>query len=124
MVWKGVIIEESLEDKDLLDMVKIVATKKTMLEKEHEKGVLNFHRIELDDNQKDEVIARSKSAIKNGWYLHVCKNGKMAVVFKSKHFEFSEKGKETMNEARKYGLSVGIIKDQLTFENLIKNTYG
>jgi len=37
MVWKGVIIEESLGNKNILDLVNIMKTKKTTLENEAEK---------------------------------------------------------------------------------------
>ena len=38
MVWKGVVIEESLENKDILKLVKIIDTKKTTLEKEEDEA--------------------------------------------------------------------------------------
>ena len=123
MVWKGVIIEESLNDKELLKMVKIVSTKKTTLENQKEKGILHFHRLGLNDDKKDDFVKNAELAIKNGWYLHICKDGKMIVVFRNKHFEFTENS-ENLNKAREYGLSIGIIKEQLTFENLIENPYG
>ncbi len=123
MVWKGVIIEESLGDKKLLDLVKIINTYKNTLENEEEKGFLHFHKIELEDSRKDKFIPRAKQAIKQGWYMHICKGNKMAVIFRNRIFEFTDKEKTKINQARDYGLSVGIKKEQLTFENLIKNPH-
>lgn len=123
MVWKGVIIEESLENKKLLDMTKIINTEKTALEMEEEGGILHFHHIELMDKKKDEFINKAKNSIKQGWYIHICKNGRMTVIFKDKVFEFTKKQNNMLNEARNYGLSIGIIKEQMPFEKLIENPY-
>jgi len=46
MVWKGVILEESLEDKSLLKLVKIVGTKTEKLEKENR--IMTFHGVEIE----------------------------------------------------------------------------
>ncbi len=121
MSWKGVIIEESLENKDLLKMVKIVNTKKSSLETEE--GILSFHRIEVNVSKKDEFVSKAKSAIKNVWYMHICKSGKMIVIFKNKSFEFT-KDDGNLEKARQYGLSIGIIRKRLGFEKLIENPYG
>ena len=123
MVWKGVIIEESLDDKSLLDLVKIVKTRRTTLEEEKQRGSFTFHCIELDDEKKEVFIKKAHSSIKNNFYLHICKEGKMIVIYKNKQFEFSCENLDKLNEARNYGLSVGILREQMPFEKLIKKPY-
>ena len=123
MVWKGVIIEESLEDKSILNLVKIVNSEKMTLENESERGFLIFHQIELDDDKKDEFLEEALSSIKDKFYLHVCKNDFMIVVYRNKMFEFSSNESDKLKEARNYGLSLGILKEQMPFENLIKNPH-
>lgn len=123
MVWKGVIIEESLEDKSILNLVRIVRSKKTTLEKEDERGFLTFHYIESDDDKKEEFVKKAATSIKDRYYLHICKEGVMIVVFKNKMFEFSSNELDKLNEARNYGLFVGILKVQMPFEVLIKDPY-
>lgn len=59
MVWKGVIIEESLLTKAILNMVRIVESKLNTLEKEGERGFMTFLYIELDDEKKDEFLQKS-----------------------------------------------------------------
>ena len=89
MVWKGVIIEESLEDKTILNAVKIVDIRESTLENEDKKGILHFHNIQLDDKEKDEFVRRAVSAIKQGWYIHICKDNIMTIIFKGKYFSFT-----------------------------------
>jgi len=124
MVWEGVIIEESLESKDLLKLAKTVKTKKSTLESEEEKGFLHFHHAEVSDGKKEEFVEEAKNAIKQGWYLHICKDGKMIVVFKGKSFEFTKLQKDKIEQAKKYGMSIGIIEEQVQFQELIDNPYG
>ncbi len=123
MSWKGVVIEESLEDKKLLNLVNIVNTKKFALENEGDKGVLHFHEIELSDKKRSEFINKAKNSIKQGWYIHICKNEKMVVIFRNKVFEFSDQEMNKLNEARNYGLSIGVIREQMPFEKLITDPY-
>lgn len=117
------IIEESLIDKSILDLVEIVKTKKTTLEEETRRGILTFHYIELDDERKDPFLKKAPSSIKNRFYLHICKDSNMIVIYKNKLFRFSSKELVKLNEARKYGLSIGILREQMPFEKLIKHPY-
>ena len=123
MAWKGVVIEESLEHKGLLDLVTIVRTKRAFLEGEKGRGVLHFHLIEVGDQEEGAFVRAAEKSIKNGWYIHICKDGIMVVIYRGRAFEFMENQKEGLEEARAYGLSLGIPEGQLTFENLIKNPF-
>ena len=116
MVWKGVILGESLEDKSLLKIVRIVKIDVERLEGEDR--VMTFHRVEVDDNIKDKFIENAIKSIKQGFYLHIVKNKLMYVVFKDKMFKFS-KGYPELEMARKHGLSIGIPEEQMPFEHLI-----
>jgi len=123
MVWKGVIIEESLEDNGLLKLVQIVKTIKSSLESEKERGILHFHNIEVDDSKKEEFIKKAKISIKQGWYLHICKDKNMVIVFKGKSFDLTKGQKDKFTEAENYGLSIGILEEQLQIEELIDNPW-
>lgn len=123
MVWKGVIIEESLEDKSLLDGVVQVGYEESFLEEEEDKGTMHFQHFEISDEKKDWFVNEAKRCLKHGWYIHVCKGGTMVVVFKEKSFEFGSSQKDVMEEARSYGLSVGVIREQMPFEELLKNPF-
>jgi hypothetical protein len=124
MVWKGVIIEESLFDKSILNLVKIVKTRKTTLENESERGNLTFLYFELDDKKEDEFVDKALLVIKDRFYLHLCRDERMVVVYRNRMFDFSSNELNKLNQARDYGLSVGILREQMPFEELIKNPYG
>ncbi len=121
MVWKGVILEESLEDKFLLDLVKIVNTKKEKLEGEDR--VMTFHSVEIKDDKKDEFIEKAVESIKQSFYLHIVKQGVMYIVYRGKSFKVSKESEE-LKKARDYGKSIGILEEQLPTENLIDNPFG
>src|SRR3972149_3489826 len=103
MAWKGVFIEESLDSRSILNLVKIVKSRKAKLEKESKRGILTFHYIELDDENKNEFIKKAVSSIKDRFYIHICKGSAMIVIFKNKIFEFSANQQDKLNEARIYG---------------------
>ena len=124
MTWKGVIIEESLEDKEILKLFRIVGTRESYLESEEYKGTLKFHNIEVDDVRKEQFVNKAASSIKQGWYIHIVKGDMMIVIFKGKFFEFSEHDVVKIEEAKQYGLQIGIVSEQMDFESLIKNPFG
>jgi len=123
MVWRGVIIEESLNGKSLLKLAKIVETEKSILENEAETGVLTFHKIEVPDKTKDAFLKMARTSIKDNFYIHICKSGVMIVIYRNKIFEFSKNEIEKINEAREYGASRGILREQLEFEVLIDDPW-
>ncbi len=123
MVWKGVIIEESLENNDIFDLVEVVGEAESFLGSEENKGVMHFKMIEVKDDKKEGFVDMAKKSIRSGWYIHICKDNKMVVIFKDRCFEFGENEKDKIEAAKKYGISVGIIPEQMEFENLIRNPY-
>lgn len=118
--WQGVVLEESLEDKSMLGRAKIIGTNVSKLEKENR--IMTFHNVEVPDSTKNEYIEKAKTIIKQGFYTHLCKNGKMTVVFKDKVFNFGESDPELI-KAREYGKSIGIIPEQMPFEHLVNNPF-
>ena len=120
MVWKGVIVEESLKDKSLLKLVRIIDTEKEKLEGEDR--VMIFHKIEVEDNKKDEFVEKAIKAIKKGFYIHLVKDKVMYVLFKGVMYRFS-RGSPELEEARKHGKSIGIPEEQMPFEHLIEEPW-
>jgi len=117
MAWKGVILEESLEDKSILKLVKIIKTEVSKLG--GEERVMTFRYFELDDKNKDRFVKKGIKVIKQAFYMHIAKEGVMYAIYKGHMFKFS-KGFPELETARKYGLSIGIIKKQMPFEKLLK----
>lgn len=123
MVWKGVIIKESLENESLLVLVKVIKSRKTTLENEGQRGFLTFLNVEIEDRNKDIFVKKACSLIKDSFYIHIVKESRMTVIYKGRVFEFSARDTNELEEARNYGLSIGIFKEQMPFEELIKNPW-
>ncbi len=123
MVWKGVIIEESLEDKSLFDVVNMISSREETLNEEEERGTMHLRSFKLEDDKKEEFVRKAEEMIKDRWYIHICKDGVMVVIFKGKSFEFTRDQKDVIEKAREYGKSIGILEAQMTFENLIDDPY-
>ncbi len=119
-MWQGVVLEESLDNKSLLDLAKIVGTDIDKLEEEDR--VMTFHKIEVSGLNLHQFIEEAKRSIKPGFYTHLCKKGRMYVIFKDKVFKF-KKGQALLEKAREYGKSTGIISEQMPFEHLIDHPF-
>lgn len=115
-MWRGVILEESLSDKSVLNLVKIVATDRSKLEGEDR--YMTFHNVTVEDSKIKEYLQEVMKTIKPGFYTHLCKDGVMYVIFKDKSFVF-KKGDHELQEARQYGEAHNTLKDQMDFEHII-----
>jgi len=120
-MWQGVVLEESLDDKSLLNLTKIVGTDIDKLEEEDR--VMTFHKIEVTDSERYQFIEKARQSIKPGFYIHLCKEGRMYVIFKDKIFKFRKGQQASLEKAREYGESTGIISEQMPFEHLIDHPF-
>lgn len=123
MVWKGVIVEESMIDASLFDMVTEVGYSENLIEDEGEKGAMHSHEFELQDEKKDSFVAAAKKLVKQGWYLHLCQNGTMIVIFNDRCFEFNENEDDKIRAAERHGVSIGIPPEHVNFTEMIRNPF-
>ena len=103
---KGTIVENSLEDKSILNELQI--------EKTWQDGDWILHEVLVDEKKVNEM---GKYLADGPWYIHFWEPGsdKILVVFKNKMFEILNSNKSTWSDAIKYGESMGIPKEQLDF---------
>ena len=120
MVWQGVLLEESLEDKSIMNLVSIKGTSVSKLEKENR--TMTFHKVEVQDSDRQNYLDRAMHTIKPAFYTHLCKDGEMYVVFRGAMFNFRKQDPE-LNRAREYGKSIGIIPEQMPFEHLVDHPF-
>lgn len=109
-LYKGTIIEESLEDKAVLKDFKIQNTRVTTEENPADR----WHMYTVEGSESaieklSEVLKPSK------WYCHFWNGTDMIVVFKGKIFNFKYSDQSERNRAIEYGISIGIPKQQLDF---------
>jgi len=118
--YQGVIIEESLADKTVLGKVKIISTKIEKVANEHHTPWLSqwtLHTVEVAEDQAQEIaeeIARSLDP-EHAWYADFKNDAYHYIIFRDKIFHADRKSKEQYDEAKRYGISLGIPEYQVDF---------
>lgn len=124
-MWKGAVIQESLDDAALLAKAQVIGTREYALEGTRDGRPLHFHKVIVSDEEKHGFVVAAARAVKQGpWYIHLCRDDRIVVVYNDHIFEFSIKDKLKLQSAQKYGVVVGIPEAQLDFGHLVQNPYG
>ena len=123
--FTGVIIEESLENKDVLQKVKIIKTKDEQINKEHKTPWVKrwtLHTVEISENQADEVAKELSTSLdsQHSWYADFKNDVFHYIIFRNKVFKVDRSKPEQYKEVTKYGLTLGIPDYQLDFSPHIK----
>lgn len=121
-IFKGVIIEESLEDKSVLQDLKILETKVEEVTEEHKTPWVKrwtLHTVEVPEDRAEEVaekISRVLDYSHGGtWYADLEGDTIQYIIFRNKVFKIDRSSKEQYDEATAYGLTLGIPDYQLDF---------
>lgn len=123
--FNGVIIEESLEKKDILKKVKILKTKIEKVTEKHKTPWIKqwtLHTVEILENQADKIAEDLSKSLdsKHSWYADF-KNDKFHyIIFRNKVFKVDRSKPEQYADVTKYGLTLGIPDYQLDFSPHIK----
>lgn len=121
----GVIIEESLENKDVLQKVKIIKTKVEEVTEEHKTPWVKqwtLHTVEILENQADAIAEDLSKSLdsEHAWYADF-KNDKFHyILFRNKVFKVDRSKREQYDDVTKYGLTLGIPDYQVDFSPHIK----
>jgi hypothetical protein len=105
-MYKGIIVENSLNDTSVLDNLKV--------EKSWVDGSWKLHSVFISENQ----ILKLSQSLKDGpWYTHfwIPRKTSIKVVFRNKVFEIDSQDKTTWENVIAYGQSLNIPKEQLDF---------
>ena len=120
--YKGVIIEESLENKEVLKKVKIISTKVEQVTNEHKTPWFSqwtLHTVEVPENEAREIaeeISQSLDSDHGGsWYADFKNKIYAYIIFRNKIFYIDRTSKEQYDEAKNYGISLGIPEYQVDF---------
>jgi len=121
MTYRGVIIEESLESKNILKKVKILKTDIEKVTGKHNTPYLKqwtLHTIEISEGHADEIakkISKSLDSKHDNWYCDFKNSKYHYIIFRNNIFKIDRSKKEQYNKVVKYGLSLGIPDYQLDF---------
>jgi hypothetical protein len=110
MTWQGVILKKSLGDESLLELTRIVETKK------------DRYNIVVEDSKKEDFVQKAIKSVKPKFYIYLVKDKLMYVMFRNHMFKFS-RGYPELETARKFGKELGIPEEQMPFENLINHPF-
>ena len=122
MNYQGVIIKESLEDKSILEDMRILGTKVELVTEEHETPWLKqwtLHTIEVPEGQADDLAERISRALdsEHSWYADFKNEAFHFIIFRDKVFKIDRREKEQYDDAVKFGISLGIPAHQLNFSS-------
>ena len=123
--FNGVIIEESLENKGVLQKVKIIKTKIEEVTEEHKTPWIKqwtLHTVEILENQADEITEDLSKSLdsEHSWYADFKNDRFHYVIFRNKIFKVNRSKPEQYSDVTKYGLTLSIPDYQLDFTPHIK----
>ena len=123
--FKEVIIEESLEKKDVLRKVKIIQTKIEKVTEKHKTPWIKWwtlYTVEIPADKAEliaEELGKSLDS-KHNWYADF-KNDKFHyIIFRDKVFVIDRRSKEQYDKAKNYGISLGSPEYQVDFHPEVK----
>lgn len=127
--YSGCIIEESLTNKDVLKEFIIT---KTNVEKVTEESntpdldVWTMHIVEIDEDKIESIVPLLSKSIdgsrKNGgWYTDLKSDDWHYIIFSGKVFKVDRSSVEQYEQAKEYGMSIGIPEYQLPNKSWAKN---
>ena len=108
-MFKGIIVEDSLEDRDIFVNLPI--------EKTWKEGEWTLHQVSVDHADLPDL----GRCLKQGpWYMHFwdTDSDDLIILFREKTFRAHRSDEASLAEARAYGASQGIPEDQLDFKVL------
>ncbi|MAG29195.1 hypothetical protein CL632_03600 [bacterium] len=124
--FKGIIIEESLADKSILDKVTILATDvEPVTEKHKTPWVKQWTKrmVEIPANQAlniAKIISKALNTTHGAWYADFKNSTHHYIIFTGKIFYIDRKNKQQYNAAKQYGITLGIPEYQVDFHPDVK----
>jgi len=120
MNYTGIIIEESLEDKSILKEVKILSTKVEPVTEKHKTPWLKkwtLHRVEVTSDKAAKISDKLSKCIESthNWYADFKNNELHFIIFRNKVFRIDRQNKKQYDEAKNYGILLGIPEYQVDF---------
>lgn len=125
MNYKGVIIEESLDKKDILRQIKILSTKVEQVIEKHKTPWLKqwtLHTVEIPEHEAENIASEISKSLESehSWYADFKNENTHFIIFRDKVFKIDRTNKEQYDEAKEYGISLGIPPYQVDFHPEVK----
>lgn len=123
--FEGVIIEESLETKEVLKKITIIKTKIEKVTEGHKTPWINqwtLHTVKILKDHIEVVVKELSKSLdsEHNWYADFKNDKWHYIIFRDKIFKVDRSKKEQYAKVTKYGVSLGIPGYQLDFSPAIK----
>jgi hypothetical protein len=123
MDYRGTIIEESLEDKSVLDEVKIISTKVEPVAEKHKTpwvATWTLHKVEVPAAKAAKVAEKVSHALDtnhaHAWYADYKTETDHYIIFRGKVFHITDRtSRAQYDETKQYALALGIPPYQCDF---------
>ncbi|HWY79682.1 MAG TPA: hypothetical protein VNW29_04970 [Candidatus Sulfotelmatobacter sp.] len=121
MNYKGIIIEESLQDTILLKQIKVIETKREPITERHKTPWLTqwtLHTVEIPKNKAIEIaekISKSFDSEHPNWYADYKNKSFHYIIYSGKIFKVNLANPVLYKEAKQYGISIGLPEYQVNF---------
>ena len=114
-LWRGCFIAESLIDPTILNNYQCfkIRITKTIYELDNEGNRGRWHMYWIKAPQEDFDLFTAN--MKYNWYGHFWKGNDIIAIFQQKKFKLKLNDKTTWQAAIEFGLSQGIVAEQLDF---------
>ncbi len=127
--YSGCIIEESLTNKDVLKEFIITRTNVEKVTEESntpDLDVWTMHIVEITEDKIESIVPLLSKSIdgsrKNGgWYTDLKSDDWHYIIFSGKVFKVDRSSGEQYEQAKEYGMSIGIPEYQLPNKSWAKN---
>lgn len=120
-MYRGIIIEESLSDRSILNGLRIIGTEIESVTAGHKTPWLKewtLNEVEIEDSAIKSFVRKLQRAMETehpSWYADFKGEQDHYIVFPRKTFFVDQRRNDTYSEAIAYGVSLGIPKQQLDF---------
>ncbi|MDP3948601.1 MAG: hypothetical protein Q8Q17_01480 [bacterium] len=120
MDYRGVIIEESLDDKLVLGEVKIISTKVEPVKEGHKTPWVKqwtLHTVEVPEEKADEIATQLSRDLdkEHDWYADYKNDKYHYIIYRGKIFKVDLQSPVLYKDAKNYGISLGIPEYQVDF---------
>ena len=118
--YQGVIIEESLENKSVLQDIKILETKLEEVTERHKTPWVTqwtLHTVEILEEKADQVAEKLSADLdkEHEWYADYKNDQYHYIIYRGKVFKVDLKNPVLYKDAKQYGISIGIPEYQVDF---------
>lgn len=120
-MFKGIVIEESLSDRSVLDSVKIIHTEIEQVTEGFKTPWLKqwtLYTVEIPEDHASIVAEELSHAIETehtSWFADFNDDSTHYIIFPGKVFVIDRSNPNNYDEAKQYGVSLGIPEQQLSF---------